>query len=231
MLQPQSGSLSQQAYTQLRQQIVTLHLPPGSLIDETSLQNELELGRTPIREALKRLETEQLVTILPRRGMFVTDISILDLQRLFEVRLNLEPLAAELAAKRGKAHHWDQMTHALAQISDDAPANHLSTIHIDERCHHIMYDASDNHYISSHLNNLYTLSLRMWHFALSKKSGQKQPVVKSIHIKDHQLILEALQSGAGELAAHLMAEHIRSYQMDIQRMILEPTVVYPHLVT
>ena len=78
--------------------IVTLELAPGSVIDEAELQEELQMGRTPIREALKRLSLESLVSIVPRRGMFVTNIGINDLQRLLEVRLELETLAVRLAA-------------------------------------------------------------------------------------------------------------------------------------
>lgn len=222
MLQTRSSSLSQQAYAEIRDQIISLTMPPGSIIDESALQHELGLGRTPIREALKRLETERLVTILPRRGMFVTNISILDLQRLFEVRLTLEPLAAELAAKRGKPYHWEQMAAALNQIDQDASPTKDHNIRIDEQCHTIMYDAADNSYIYNTLNVLYTLSLRMWHFALAKSSAEEQ-LIKSVHIQDHQLIYEALKSNNGELAAILMTEHIQRYQQDIQRMLLEPT--------
>ena len=98
-------SLSEQAYEQIRQKIVTLALPPGTVIDEARLQAELGFGRTPIREALKRLELERLVSIIPRRGIFVPPISLTDLQHLYEVRINLECLAAELASQRGTAVH------------------------------------------------------------------------------------------------------------------------------
>ena len=73
-----------------QEKIVSLELPPGSVIDEAGLQEELDLGRTPIREALKRLSLEKLVVIIPRRGMFVSDIGITDLQQLYEVRVVLE---------------------------------------------------------------------------------------------------------------------------------------------
>ena len=72
-------SLSQIAYESIRQKIVSLELPPGEVIDENGLRHEMELGRTPIREALQRLALEKLVTIVPRRGMFVTEVSINDL--------------------------------------------------------------------------------------------------------------------------------------------------------
>ena len=218
------NSLSYQAYQIIRKKIVRLELPPGTILDEASLQAELNLGRTPIREALKRLEIERLVTIMPRRGMFVTAISILDLQRLFEVRLNLETLAASLAATRGKAVHWEQMAQALAQsdqMFEDDPQKDL-LIEIDEACHLIMYEAADNEFLKNNLQILYTLSLRMWYFALTKLNEELSPIVKPIHINDHQYIYEALKNKDGELASQLMHKHIQAYQLDIQRIILNP---------
>src|SRR3989304_7611670 len=89
--------LSQKAYLQLRRKIITIDLPPGAILDEAILQADLGLGRTPIREALQRLAWEKLVTIIPRRGIFVADIALTDLQRLFEMRTSLEALAGRQA--------------------------------------------------------------------------------------------------------------------------------------
>ena len=222
-IQQNSSSLSTRAYQTLRQEIVRLQLPPGAIIDESNLQDELDLGRTPIREALKRLEIERLVTIMPRRGMFVTDINILDLQRLFEVRLNLETLAARLAASRGKPAHWEQMARALAngpETKNNQPKKY-GLIDIDEKCHLIMYDAADNEFLKNTLKTLYTLSLRLWYFALTKINEDLPSFMKPSHVSDHQLIYEALKNRNSELAANLMHQHIQTYQHDIQQIILD----------
>ena len=136
-------SLSEQAYEQLRQRIVTLVLPPNAVVDEAQLQRELGLGRTPIREALKRLELERLITIIPRRGIFVTPINLTDLQQLYEVRVNLECLAAELAAQRGTAVHWQAMAQVLDQASGLDILSPEQLIAIDEGCHRIIYQRSE----------------------------------------------------------------------------------------
>jgi DNA-binding GntR family transcriptional regulator len=109
-------SLRQRAYERIKKKIVSLELSPGSVIDEAVLQAELDLGRTPIREALQRLSLEKLVVIVPRRGMFVADIGVMDLQRLFEVRVVLECMAARLAAQRGTEQHWQRMEAVLARL-------------------------------------------------------------------------------------------------------------------
>jgi DNA-binding GntR family transcriptional regulator len=201
-------SLSQRAYEAIKRKIVTLELAPGSVIDETALQEELGLGRTPIREALKRLSLEKLVTILPRRGMFVTEIGIADLTRLYEVRIELEALAARLAARRGRPEHWQRMAAALSQIPTEP--DHDVLIAIDEGCHQIMYQAADNAFLADMLNSLYALSLRLWYFALADIGDMHDTVM------EHQIILEALQAGDEERAAALLSEHINTFQEEIQ---------------
>lgn len=201
-------SLSQQAYDAIKRKIVTLQLPPGAVIDETALQDELELGRTPIREALKRLSLEKLVTIVPRRGMFVTEIGITDLNRLYEVRIDLEALAARLAARRGKREQWQRMAAVLEDIPLDT--GHDTLIAIDEACHQIMYEAADNEFLADTLNTLYALSLRLWYFALADIGDMHDTVL------EHQIILEALQAGDADRAGALLADHITTFQEEIQ---------------
>ena len=84
-------SLSEQAFQAIRQMIVTLQLAPGAVVRDDVLQAELGLGRTPIREALQRLVRDQFVTIIPRRGMFVSSIDVSELSTLYETRAILEP--------------------------------------------------------------------------------------------------------------------------------------------
>src|SRR5260370_32984189 len=93
-------SQSGEAYLGMRDRIVCLDMPRGSVVGEGRLRDELEIGRTPIREALQRLAWENLVRSVPHRGTFVTDVNITDLARITEVRVVLEGHAARLAAER-----------------------------------------------------------------------------------------------------------------------------------
>ena len=220
--QPQR-SLSEQAYEKIRQRIVTLTLPPGAVVDESQLQSELGLGRTPIREALKRLELERLVSIIPRRGIFVTPINLTDLQRLYEVRLNLECLATELAARRGTAVHWQEMARVLDQITEPDHISAKQLIAVDEACHRIIYEAADNHFLAQTLMALFPLSLRMWHVALAKLGDKKDSIIEYKHIVEHREIMVALQNGDDEEATALMRRHIENYQQYIENVILGKT--------
>src|SRR5215210_7328920 len=95
--EPAPASLSAKAYYLIRDRIVTLELEPGSLLNEKELAYELGLGRTPVREALKRLELENLVEVYPRRGIFVSGVDVGDLGSISELRCELEGCAARLA--------------------------------------------------------------------------------------------------------------------------------------
>ncbi len=213
-------SLSEQAYEQIRLKIVTLALAPSAVVDEARLQEELGFGRTPIREALKRLELERLINIVPRRGIFVAPINLTDLQRLYEVRLNLECLATELAAKRGTAVHWQKMAQALDQIDQPDNISPEQLIAVDEACHRIIYDAADNQFLEHTLMALFPLSLRMWHVALSKLGDKKDTIIEYRHILEHREIMVALKNGETEEASSLMRRHIEAYQQYIENIIL-----------
>lgn len=168
------SSLSQTAYKRIKRKIVYLELKPGAVIDESALQAELNLGRTPIREALKRLEMEQLVTIIPRRGMFVSEISITDLYQIFELRAELETLATRLATQRGNKSHWQQMEQVLNSDAWHSLTN-IDLIEIDEACHRIIYAAAGNRFLEHTLNTYYTLSLRLWYFSWLRLATCRPP--------------------------------------------------------
>ncbi len=216
------ASRSMEAYQRIKQQIVSLKLPPGAIIVEADLQRELGLGRTPIREALQRLAQERLVVVLPRRGMFVSDIGITDLQRLFEMRLALEDLAVRLAAQRGTEAHWRRMEAALAGMppEDDGTdgngaIDNEALIAIDEACHEIIYDAADNVFLRDTLVTTYALSLRLWYFSLSRIGDMRNALA------EHRRILDALRAGDADESARLMRQHIQAFQAEIQAELID----------
>ena len=210
-----SVSLKQRAYERIKQKIVSLELTPGSVIDETALQAELGLGRTPIREALQRLALEKLVMIVPRRGMFVADIGMMDLQRLFEVRVVLESMAARLAAQRGTQEHWQHMAAVLSSLPEPLEIiDNQALIAVDQACHEIIYEAVDNEFLKDTLITMYALSLRLWYFALAKIGDMRGAVL------EHVAILEALQAGNADQAVCLLEQHIKHFQEEIQTAML-----------
>src|SRR5438552_19187940 len=109
-------SQSEEAYARILERIVSLEMPPGSVVNEARLRDELQIGRTPIREALQRLAWENLVRSVPHRGTFVTDVNITSLARITAVRVVLEDLAARLAAERTSTVDPDGSNELLARI-------------------------------------------------------------------------------------------------------------------
>jgi DNA-binding GntR family transcriptional regulator len=208
-------SLSQQAYDELRYQIIALQLEPGQVIDEPSLQASLGLGRTPIREALQRLAQENLVTIVPRRGMFVAEIGLTDLQRLFELRLSLETLAARLAAVRGQEAHWQEMELLLAEVRDLEPSttNNERFSQLDEAFHQMIWLAADNRFLQDSLRMLYGLNLRLWYFALAQMGS----MAGTVH--EHEQILAALRRREADEAATVLAQHMYHFREEIQQVL------------
>ncbi len=206
-----SESLSEQAYAQLREKIVRLEFAPGDVLREDALREELGIGRTPIREALQRLERDHFVTVVPRQGIFVTGIDVDELAMLFETRLVLEPYAARLAALRGEPSQWDAMEAALARTADAVDGNEL--LAIDRQCHELMWQAAGNRFLLDTLDMLYAQSDRLWHQYLSDVAEPEHAV------DEHVAILDALRSGSGDRAAKLVDEHVAAFDAEIRAAV------------
>ena len=121
-LPEEDPSLAKRAYEQLERMIVLLELPPGGTLSEVSLSRRLGIGRTPIREAIKRLEREELIVVLPRRGIMVTEINFAQHLKLLEVRGQLELLVARTAAKRATAAQRREMEELADRLQNAAGA-------------------------------------------------------------------------------------------------------------
>jgi DNA-binding GntR family transcriptional regulator len=142
-----TSSLSQQAYYLLRDRIVTLQLPPGTLVNERELAQDSGLGRTPVRDALRRLADENLVEIYPRRGVYVGAIDAGDLRAISEFASNSR-FVSHLAATRATAADYpaiDGLLSELDAVTDDTISAQL--IHLDQRIHRLIYRAARNDYL------------------------------------------------------------------------------------
>lgn len=205
-------SLGEQAYIALRQKIVRLDFAPGDVLRENELQESLGLGRTPIREALLRLQREHFVTVIPRRGMFVSGIEVEELSMLFETRAVLEPYAARLAALRGTPAQWDDMEATLEQTGNTG-LDDEAQLALDRRCHEIIWTASGNRFLLDTLDMLYAQSDRLWHLYLSDVADMQHAV------DEHQAILAALRSGDGDTVATLVETHVQSFDTQIRNVV------------
>lgn len=198
------------AYSLLKQRIITLELAPGSVIQDAALVGELGLGRTPIREALKLLEAEKLIVTVPRRGIFVSNVSITDLQQLCEVRIEVEGLSARLAAERATREEISELDQCCHQFSVAGPFNARTYIEVDRKMHLLIAAATHNHFLEAEVERFYDLSLRLWHMALERVTPGD--VSQSAHRK----IIGMLKERDAVEAEKVMREHIGDFHRTVK---------------
>src|SRR4051812_38424446 len=205
-----SRLVAERAYVDLRDRVVTLELPPGTVLREDELMKDLGIGRTPLREAVKRLALENLVEVQPRRGTFVTAIEAADIQGITEVRAELEGYAAELAALRLDP---ETLEHAEALVRDiealDGAGDQDLLMRTDERIHRFIWDAARNPYLSQTLERYFTHSLRIWYLVLDRVPT----LGHAVH--DQTQLLEAILDRSGPHARTIMHEHVLAFQREI----------------
>jgi DNA-binding GntR family transcriptional regulator len=205
----QASSLADRAYLAIRGLIVSLELGPGALIDERQLVETLGIGRTPVREALRRLAQEQLVEVFPRRGMFVTGVDVRDLARISEVRAALEPEAARLAAERATDAERDE----LASLGDQIKAG-ADLMGLDERIHRTIYSAAHNHLLEKTLGEYYVLALRIWMIALDRADDLEDAV------EAHRDLIQQIVVENGDRAADIMRAHVEDFEQAMRKALV-----------
>jgi DNA-binding GntR family transcriptional regulator len=209
----QPVSLAEKAYFSIRDLIVSLELAPGAVIDERELMERLGIGRTPIREALRRLAHEGLVEVYPRRGMFVTGVDVRELARLSEVRAVLEPEAARLAAERATDADRADIGGLLHELAGHGRNDH-ELMALDERIHAAVYRAAHNDLLAATLAQYYVLALRIWSLALDRAHDLEEAV------DAHRALLEAIRDGDGSQAAETMRAHVQDFEQAMHRVLL-----------
>jgi DNA-binding GntR family transcriptional regulator len=200
-------SLGDIAYAGIRQRIVSLALAPGSAVNEAALAAELGVGLAPVRSALRRLAWENLVVILPRRGTLVAELDAADLQEIFELRVELEGLAARLAAERGGSEQRESLS-ALVERTRGAlsSGDHVALIELDRELHAEIADAAGNTLLAAQLDWLYGHVLRLWSVALDRVSALGASVA------EHEDVVDAIVRGDGAEAHARMQQHVRRFQ-------------------
>jgi DNA-binding GntR family transcriptional regulator len=209
------ASLADRAYFAIRGLIVSLELAPGDPIREPDLTAQLGIGRTPVREALRRLALERLVEVYPRRGMFVTTVDVRDLARLCEVRAVLEPEAARLAAERATRPDLDEINALIEELLDPRRRDDRALIDLDERIHRTIYRTSHNQLLEETLEWYYTHALRIWMLALDRTRTLQSAVL------EHHELLDAIARGKGERAAQLMRAHVEHFEQSMRDVLLD----------
>ncbi|MBC3190446.1 GntR family transcriptional regulator [Pseudonocardia sp. C8] len=209
------SSLADQAYIALRDQLIMLEIPPLAPIDDEGLSARLGLGRTPVREALKRLETERLVISYPRRGTFATAVDISDLTDVCEIRLALEPLAARRAALAASAGRRDELR-ALAdriRVLDSARTGRTELMRWDVSVHRSIYRAAGNPYLEDTLTRYYNLATRIHCMFLERLDHVAG------HVDEHCELLYVIADGDARRAESVCRQHVEGFEKAIRAVL------------
>jgi DNA-binding GntR family transcriptional regulator len=211
--EPAASSLADKAYYSIRDMIVSLELPPGAVLHEAKLMQQLGVGRTPIREAVRMLVQAKLVEVYPRRGVFVTSVNISDLASLSEVRVVLEAHAARLAAERATADDQRELAALIAECRRKSGLDRRGLIDLDQRIHRHVYRCTHNGFLEATLDEYYVLALRIWFLALDRAERLDEAV------EEHRELLEAIRDRDGERAENAMRRHVQGFEQAIRRVL------------
>jgi len=198
----------------LRQAILTGELKPGERLMEIHLANKLGVSRTPIREAIRQLELEGLVIMVPRKGAQVASITEKSMSDVLEVRLALDKLAVELASKRISYEQKEELHQALVDFENMVFSGNASEIaKADVAFHDKIFEATGNMRLGQMVNNLAEQMYRYRFEYIKEESGHLRL------IEEHKAIYEAIISGNVEAATKAISTHIKNQEESILQQI------------
>ncbi len=213
-VQSVSGTNADRAYEIVRERLVMLDIRPGEPNNDDRLAEELGFGRTPVREALKRLERERLVVAYPRRGTFATAVDMTDLADISEIRKQLEPTAAARAARSASQDaraRLSVLADEIAEIEDSEDPREV--LRKDVRVHREIYRASNNPHLEDILVSLDAHATRIWCLFLDRL-----PDVAG-HVREHVALLHAIVDGDEDTASSLTRAHVTGFEKAIRDLL------------
>ena len=190
-------------FENLRMAILEGNLKPGQRLMEVQLAEQLGVSRTPVREAIRKLELEGLVIMLPRKGAYVANMSLKDIMDVLEVRASLEGLSASLAAERRSEEDIERLKTIVAEFKESAMNSNIEKLlKKDEEFHVQIFKAANNKRLSNMINTLWE---QVYRFRATYISDYN--VSLSI-VEEHERILKAIIEGDSEEAMKCATEHI-----------------------
>jgi DNA-binding GntR family transcriptional regulator len=211
----EDGTLTDRAYRELEEMIVTLRLSPGTILSEQALAVRLKIGRTPIREALQRLARDGLVVIMPRRGIMVSEINLRLQLRLLEVRRELERLMASLAAERATPEERGEFAEvAEAMLAAAVKSDDIAFMRLDQRFNILIATAARNEFAKRSMGLMNALSRRFWY------QHYQEVADLPLAAKLHAAVAEAVSQKKAKAAA-TASDRLIDYIEDFARKTLD----------
>lgn len=208
-------SLADKAYRSIEERIVTLHLEPGAVLSETSLSEMLNIGRTPVREALHRLGREGLITVLPRRGILVAKLDVRAQLQMLEVRREIERLMACKAAERATNDERAEFARIGKQMQASAKAgDDIQFMRLDHEFNDLLIEAARNEFLAKSIALMAGLSRRFWFM-----HNQRFPDIATSAAR-HAAVARAIADADPDLAAK-NSDELMDYVESITRKALD----------
>lgn len=190
-------------FESLRKAIVEGSLKPGQRLMEVQLAEQLGVSRTPVREAIRKLELEGFVIMLPRKGAYVADMSVKDIVDVLEVRAALEGLAANLAAERMEEKEIEELKKVSEDLNEAMKERNLDEIlKKDVEFHQCIFESAGNKKLTQMINSLWE---QVYRFRAGYMSDQS--AMSGIR-EEHEQLINAIIRGEGEEASKCAKEHI-----------------------
>jgi len=208
-----SHSLGSRVFHTIRENILSGEYQPNEELKEKSIGEELGVSRTPVREALRQLELEGLVSIIPNKGAYVVGITRKDMQDIYEIRGRLEGLCANWAASNITKEQLDELDEIVFLAEFHAKkGNAEQLVELDDKFHETLYKASNSKELGRVLSDFHHYLQRVRKVSLRDVERAKQSN------KEHMMIVEALKERNCELAEKLASEHIFSTASNMERI-------------
>lgn len=193
----QRGKLTDLAYEQIEEAIVTLQLPPGSSISELQLSELTGIGRTPIREAIQRLAREHLIIVLPQRGLLISPIDVAKQLRLLETRREVERLICRNAARRATHEQREHFKRLASEFAHSARGgDDVAFVRADREFNELCLVAARNEFAEGAMRLMHGLSRRFWY--LHYKEAADLPMMAKLHSAVAAAIARGDVDGAGQ---------------------------------
>lgn len=206
--------LKQYAYDFIKKKILNCEYAPGLHLNEQQLCEAMDgISRTPVRDAVSRLEQEGLLNILPKKGIIVSELRISDINRIFEVRMLLEPYALQ---RYGNRLDTDRLAYFSQVMSDYTKIPYDSFYDLDDQFHGFIMSAMHNHYLLDTYQNINNMNQR-----LRTMSGNLVANRLSDTFTEHMDIINACRNQDWELAAEAMTQHLEASRISTFQMIVE----------
>jgi DNA-binding GntR family transcriptional regulator len=205
-------SLADKAYEDIKEKILKLYFLPGQYLNEGALCGLLGVGRTPVHQALQRLQHEGLVEVMPRKGVIVQPGSISEILKILDSRATIEADLARNAAAHARGKDADDLkTLARAGAGNGQHSQLENFIEADRAFHQKLADLAENPILSEIARGLHERSIRYWYLHLWQTFDGKASV------REHTAIADAIAKGDGEAAARAVRTHIESLRSRLMR--------------